>query len=98
MFCQRSQKDDMNTRSLRYSPQTRTTSYGTRQNQKSKLNKKLQSRSIAAFCTDQTQSSKTQCRAAYGTKDYTAQKTPAAECFFCGSSHSIQRLTKRHQQ
>ena len=48
---------------------------------------KLQPHSTAAFYTDQTQNSRTQHKTGYGTKDYTGQRNPAAECSFCGSSH-----------
>ena len=41
MFSQRSQKDNLDYRWLPYSPQDKTTSYGTRQNQRNKLNDKI---------------------------------------------------------
>ena len=46
----------------------------------------LQPHSTAASYTDQTQSSRTQHRTGYGTKD-TGPKKSAAVCSFCGSSH-----------
>ena len=48
---------------------------------------KLQPHSTAAFFTYQTQSSRTQHKTGYGTKDYTGPKKTAAQCSFCGSSY-----------
>ena len=47
----------------------------------------LQSYSSAAFCTNQTQSSKRKHREGNETKNYTEQKKRATKCSFSGSSH-----------